>query len=261
MADHHLLYKKAQYYDVIFNRDVSGEVDFLISVTEKFTGRKPQAAIELACGPGYHTLEVARRGLTSYGLDLNDAMIALGKERADREGLDAVWIQQDFRNFSLPEPVDFAYVMFDGFDALTDNADILAHLEAVAHNLKEKGIYFIDLSHPFEYSIREYASMEYSGERDGVRVHYIWGTNDPVFDLLASTAQVEVTVEVDDHGEVSIFKDIAVERMLIPQEIILLAQLSGVFEVVDWYGDFDPSIKFDPIGRTRRMIAVLQKKE
>ena len=45
-----------------------------------------------------------------------------------------------------------------------------------------------------------------------------------------------------------------------PQEIILLAELSNAFEVRAWYGDFDTTITLND-DLARRMIAVLTKKD
>ena len=119
MAEHNKIYKKADYYDIVFDRNVSKEVAFLLNVYQKFYGNSARATLDLACGPGYHALEVARLGLRSTGLDLNTEMIQLGQEKASRESLCIEWLVQDLRSFKLDQPADIAFIIFDGLDALS----------------------------------------------------------------------------------------------------------------------------------------------
>lgn len=259
MAEHNKLYKKAEYYDIVFNRDVSREVDFALSVYKARRGRNAQRVLDMACGPGYHALEFARRGCITSGLDLNQEMVALGERKAQVENLKIAWIAQDFRHFKLPEAVDLIYNSFDGLDALLTNEDIVQHFNAVAENLTDQGIYLIDLSHPREFSVIEYHGTQYHGKTDSADVLVNWGTNQPVFDLVKGIAEVEVTVSVTENNKVKVTKDRAFERMLIPQEIELLCQLSGNLKVVAWYGDFDLHIPFDQSDQSKRMIVILEK--
>jgi hypothetical protein len=39
------------YYDLIFERDVSREVDFITAAYWHYAGREPAATLEVACGP------------------------------------------------------------------------------------------------------------------------------------------------------------------------------------------------------------------
>ena len=67
-------YTLPQIYDIAFDfRDVPGEVDFLLEAYSRHLGRRAKSAIELACGPGYHVREMARRGIVSDGLDREPA--------------------------------------------------------------------------------------------------------------------------------------------------------------------------------------------
>ena len=54
--------------------------------------------------------------------------------------------------------------------------------------------------------------------------------------------------------------DTARERFLLPQEIGLLAERSGMFEIAGWYGDFDLGQPLDMSPASRRMIGVLRKR-
>lgn len=260
MAEHMNLYEQARYYDIIFDSDRAREAGFLADVFRTHSGTsRPEGVLDVACGPGYHARAFSREGVRAVGVDLNEAMIDLAAEKDRLEGLTGEWHVADMRDFRLDEPVELAFVMFDGLDALLTNQDLVAHLRAVADNLSPHGLYVIDLSHPRECSFSNYAEFRYRGERDGVRVEIEWGTNRPHFDLVTGIADVELELRVFEGGQTRIVKDHASERLLLPQELTLLAALSGTFSVVGWYGDYDVMQPLDWTDKSRRMIAVLRR--
>lgn len=259
MAEHNNFYQYVTYYDLVFDRDVSREVDFVTAAFNHHAGRSLQAVLEIACGPGYHARAFARRGLRAVGLDLNSAMIALAREKDAAEGLAVTWLRADMRHFQLDFPVDVAFCIFDGIDALLSNEDIVQHLRIVAHNLTPAGLYIIDLTHPRDCLYNYYPPFVYSGERNGVSVGIRWATNNPKFDLMTGVAYVELEMRVNENGRELVIRDSAYERLLLPQEICLLVELSGAFRIVGWYGDFDLNQPLDDSPASRRMIVVLQK--
>jgi SAM-dependent methyltransferase len=261
MAEHHELYRRARYYDVIFNRDVSREVDFVVALYAGANGRAPESVLDLACGPAYHARACARRGMRAIGLDLRAEMISFARAQAGPEAAQLSWIVGDMRDFRLDAPVDVAFTMFDSLDCLQTSDEIIAHLRAVAANLRPGGLYLIDLTHPRDCSPYNYGHFVYEGERDGCHVRIDWATNNPVADPLTQVARVALRMTVNDNGERYVYEDMANERFLLPQEIIALSRLSGCFEVLAWYGAYDIAQPFDASPASPRMIAVLQKVE
>ena len=53
----------------------------------KTQGRPPQSFLELACGPGTHAVEAARRGLVTAALDSSTRMVARAQGNARRAGV------------------------------------------------------------------------------------------------------------------------------------------------------------------------------
>lgn len=260
MAGHHELYRRAYYYDIALARDVSHEIDFLSSVYRRYIGRQLQSVLDLACGPGYHARAFARRGVRAVGLDLHPEMIRFAAEQASSDGVQVDWIAADMRHFQLAKPVDMAICMFDGIDALVKNEDLVLHLRSVGSSLNPQGLYLIDLTHPREVDYDHYADFIYSGEREGVRVEIIWGTNKPKADLVTAVVDTEIEVRIDDRAKLIVFHDSAQERMLFPQELVLLAELSGALRVVGWHGDYDVDQPLDYSSNSRRMICVMQRR-
>lgn len=256
MAEYHELYRRADYYNVVFHRDVSREIDFLLAACRLYAGADPASLLDIACGPGYHACEAARRGLRSIGLDLRPEMLDLGAA----EGARVEWLAADMRDFPLDQPVDLAVCMLDGIDALLSNDDIVRHLRAVAANLGPRGLYVLEYTHPRDCSMQSYGDFRYVGRRNGVEVEVTWAIEPPVVDLVAGTAEVVIELRVNDRGQQLRVIDSAKERFLLPQEIVLLAELSAAFDVVGWHGDFDLNQPLDMSPASRRMIGILRKR-
>lgn len=259
MAEHNALYQRAFYYDIALNRDVSREVEFIHAVYRHFAHSSLQSVLEIACGPGYHARAFARQGVHAVGLDLQPDMIAFAREKAEAEALDVTWLAADMRQFKLPAAVDVAISLFDALDALTDNRDLVQHLRCVAANLSPGGLYVVDLTHPRDVSLTQYGNFSYGGERDGIHVEITWATTKPKIDLVKGIAYTGLEVSIDDNGHQIVIQDSAAERLFVPQEIQLLADLSAAFRVAGWYGDFNLDQPLDMSPQSTRMIAVLQK--
>lgn len=259
MAEYNALYhQQAMYYSIALERDVTEVIDFVRAAYRKFAGGETQSLLDICCGPAYHAREAARRGLRTIGLDFQPDMLKLARLSTEAEGLVIEWIEADMRCFQLEKPVDVALGAFDAIDGLLTNDDVLSHLWTVAANLTPKGLYIFEHIHPLDCSIQHYGLHSYKGQRDGIGVEVIWGTNYPVTDLMTNMVYVEVEIRVNDHGNKFTIRDAAYERIFTPQEIGLLAELSGVFRVVGWYGDYKLSQPFDDSPASRRMVGVLQ---
>jgi SAM-dependent methyltransferase len=261
MSGYDELYRRAQYYDIAFKRDVSREVDFVLDVARQYTGTEIKSIIDIACGPGYHAHELARRGLEAFGLDLQAQMLDIARERADAENLKVKWVQADMRNFRLDRPVDAAITLCNGVIALRTNEDYLQHLRSVADNLKPGGIYIVDLINPRVCSFENYGDYLYTGRSDGISVEIQWGTNNPRFDHLTGVAYVEIQMKVNDHGKVEVIQDSEYERLVLPQEFTLMNELAGSFKILGWYGNYDLKQPFDDTPKSDYLLAVLQKKQ
>jgi SAM-dependent methyltransferase len=260
MAEYNQFYQRATYYSIVFDRDVSPEVDFFEAVYQQCLGKEAQSLLDLACGPGYHARNFARRGKRAVGLDLREEMIAYAQEQAASDGVEVEWIAADMRHLQLENPVDIAINMFDGIDCLLTNADLIDHFRAIASSLTPGGLYFIDVTHPRDVNFTyEGTDYRYKGERDGTRVEILWATNRAVLDPINHVFHTEIEMHIDQNGEHYVIHDSADERLLTAQEIVLLSELSGVFQPVGWYGAHNINVPLDMSPASVRMIAVLQK--
>src|SRR5271163_3988588 len=131
--------------DVIENdRNTAREVDLLI----RSAGfERNDRILDLCCGQGRHSLDLARRGFTRVtGLDRSRYLIRLARKRARKSNLQVSFHEGDARRFRLGD-AEFHCVCILGnsFGYFERPEDDLAVLEAVKRALGSGGALVMDL--------------------------------------------------------------------------------------------------------------------
>jgi SAM-dependent methyltransferase len=252
------IYRRAHYYDIVFRRDVSSEIQFLMELYRRSNGRLLRSMIDIACGPAYHAKAFAAHGIEATALDLQPEMIEFARSLDPDEPGNIHYLASDMRDYTLPAPVDLALNSFDSIDCLATQDQIIDHFRAVARNLTADGLYVIEITHPRDCSMWNYGNFQYRGERDGVSVVIDWAVNQPKADPLTQVIACEVVMTVVDNGKPLTFRETARERFSTLQELSALARLSGAMSFEGAYGDFRLDQPFDNSPTARRMIVVLK---
>lgn len=101
----------SQYEQYGFTHNTRAEADFLVEVM----GIAPGAAIlDVGCGTGRHSIELARRGFCMTGLDVSAGMLCEARRRAEIAKVSVNWIEADATSFSMREPFDAAICLCEG---------------------------------------------------------------------------------------------------------------------------------------------------
>lgn len=127
-------------------------------------------ACDLGCGTGATALELARRGIRVYAVDLSPAMCGILREKARRAGLRVHVLCADMRSFALPEPVDLVLCECDSLNHLPARADLSRTLQAVAAALKPGGVFYFDVN--MARGLERYWAGEFWIERAGLAVAF-----------------------------------------------------------------------------------------
>lgn len=62
-----------------------------------------KTSLDVGCGTGNYTIELAKRGLKTTGIDSSEEMLALAEEKARRKGLEITFQRADAMNLPFPE--------------------------------------------------------------------------------------------------------------------------------------------------------------
>jgi len=92
-----------------------------VGALEALLGIEPGLRVlDLACGPGRHSIPLARRGYRVLGVDRTEHFLEEARRRADDEGLDLDLAHADMREFVEPEAFDVAINMLTSFGYFED---------------------------------------------------------------------------------------------------------------------------------------------
>ncbi len=142
----------AEYYDQLF----TFHLPWFEKARQTILGRilpKVESACDLACGTGTTALELARRGIRMYGVDLSPIMCRLAREKARPHGLPLRVIHADMRNFRLPEPVDLVLCEFDALNHVPKKTDLSRVARAVARALRPNGHFYFDVNNRLAFEV------------------------------------------------------------------------------------------------------------
>jgi SAM-dependent methyltransferase len=255
-------YTLPEIYDIAFDfRDVPAQVDFLLGVAEKYAGRKIGSALELACGPAYHTREMSRRGLVGDGLDWEPAMVDYTRRLVAGEHLRSVIHHGDMRSFRSDRKYDLTYMLMASFAQLLTNQDILDNFACAADLLTDGGIYIICTAHPRDFYGDEKPSVQttWSMTRGDVTVETSWGGDNQQFDPLTEIDDITVSFTVTTPSGATRYEFPDRYRRCSIMTFQALVQLSGRFEIVDLFGEFDTGMKLTNARECWRFIPILRK--
>lgn len=134
-------FESAIFYQERLNA-AAGEVD---QVVKLLALRKGAKILDLCCGIGRHSLELARRGYEVVGVDLTQEYLEKARRQADSEGLNVQFIGSDMRRFCQIDEFDAVINMFTAFgyfEVEADNKHVLANIHC---SLRKGGILLIDV--------------------------------------------------------------------------------------------------------------------
>ncbi len=107
---------------------------------------KPGATIlDLCCGPGRHSVELALRGYRVTGVDRTRAFLRRAAARAAKKKVNVELVLADMRRFRRARAFDAAINMFTAFGYFRKQSDDVRVLENVYASLKPGGVFLLEL--------------------------------------------------------------------------------------------------------------------
>jgi SAM-dependent methyltransferase len=203
------------------------EVDFVVEKLELEPGAR---ILDVACGHGRHTVELARRGYRMTGVDLSPRSIELAREAAERDGLEVAFVQRDMREIDFEVEFDAAINLFTAFGYFDEEDENQRVLDAVERALLPGGSFLIDTINLLGLTRRYQARMW--EEHQGTPMLML---NE--YDLLRGRNNSTWTFLKPDGSRTELRHSL---RVYAPHELASMLERAGLAVVGSW-GGFDGS--------------------
>jgi SAM-dependent methyltransferase len=162
-------------YDLDQRDNLVVDIPFYLEYAKKQQGN----ILELGCGTGRVSIELAKAGYEVTGLDLSEPMLEIYKSKTKklpqniREKI--TLINGNMANFTINNKFSLIIAPFRAFQALTDDNDIKNCLKCIKSHLDKDGLFIINVFRPYKemdesWIFPETIQWERDDEKNGTHV-------------------------------------------------------------------------------------------
>jgi 2-polyprenyl-3-methyl-5-hydroxy-6-metoxy-1,4-benzoquinol methylase len=214
-----------KYENEVFTKGTVGECNF---IEEEIGYNKQLKILDIGCGIGRHSIELAKRGYKVTGVDLSESLLKRAKNLAENENLEIDFLLQDARKLNINNEYDLVLMICEGAFPLMETDEMnFQILENATKALKENGkLIFTTLNglFPLFHSVKDFLS---SNSLEGNATY-----DKNTFDLMTFRDHNITNIEDDNGNKKSLECN---ERYYVPSEITWLLK-SLNYKKIDIFG-------------------------
>ena len=242
----------AEVYDIFMdNIDYKAWTEYVISLLEEY-GIKDGLVLELGCGTGNVTEELATAGYDMTGIDMSEDMLNIAmKKRAD-SGHDILYLCQEMQGFELYGTVRAVVSICDCINYVTEKEDIVQTFRLVNNYLDPEGIFIFDMNTCYKY-------REILGDNTFAETRedssFIW---ENFYDEEEKINEYALTLFIEDKetGMYEKFEEEHYQRAYEIQEMIQMIEASGL----EFLAVYDAFTKEAPKKTSERVYFIAREK-
>ncbi len=226
----------APIYDEI-NKDIdyTSWADFIEKIISENRGFEEQnLVLDLGCGTGKMTLELARRGYDLTGIDSSLEMLDIARREAEKNGISNIlWLNQDMRDFELYGTVGITVSCLDCMNHLSKKADFERCLSLVHNYLVPGGLFIFDINGKAKFE-NVYSNNSYVMENENSVC--VWQNE---YNRGSGICRFYITLfSENENGSYDRYDELQTEKMYTLKSVKAMLLNSG-FEFLGAYSDFD----------------------
>ena len=168
------------------------QVDFLEDVLTPEAG---ESILDLGCGTGRHSIELAKRGYRVVGLDLSAYFLSIARRSSLKDGVHVHFLRGDMRYLPFCDRFDVICNFFTSFGYFMRDADNLKVLKTIYDALKPRGRFLIDYINKTE-TIRRLTAKDQK-EYDDVKI-----VQERSFDPINQRINKKIVITHNEHRKV-----------------------------------------------------------
>lgn len=198
-------------------------VDYVQAILRRLD-YSPRTVLDLACGTGNVSEELAARGYDVVGIDISPDMIEVAKTK----GGGVEYHVQDMAELNLGRSFDLAVSLFDSLNYVTDLAQLAAAIRRVGDHLVDGGYFIFDVNTIYALSHHFFDQANVIPDR---YPKYVWNS---YYDHTTRICRVEMSFEVLEQGRPRQFREVHIQRGHTLEELTRML-LDASFEVVETF--------------------------
>lgn len=142
----------AGFYDALTdNVGYPARAKYLFELFSRF-GVSSGLMLDLACGTGSLSVELAKLGFEMIGVDNSPEMLAVASEKAAGQGQDILFLCQNMQQLDLYGTIDAAVCTLDSLNHITRPREVQAVLQRVSLFMNPGGVFIFDVNTPYKHS-------------------------------------------------------------------------------------------------------------
>lgn len=210
--------------------DYKARTEYLLKLFKKY-GKKPTLLLDLACGTGGFSNEMAKRGIEVIGVDMSEEMLGIAREKSAEEETDVLYLCQRAEELDLYGTVDGAICSMDSLNHITDIKALKKAASRVSLFLEEGCLFIFDVNTVYKHE-KVLADNTFVIDEDGI--YCVW-QNEYDSKNLKTNIMLDFFVEEED-GSFSRYGEDFCERAYTHEELAEILKECGL-EILEVFGD------------------------
>lgn len=235
MSEDKSLYRDGKIYDAM-NDALISDAHFYLKEFANVQG----SILELACGTGRITLQLAHQKKNITGLDLSVSMLEEARRKTKSLNMNVHFHHADMTNFDLGKKFDVIFVAYNSVHHIQTSEKFESFLASVKKHLNSNGRLYFDIFNPSLAMLTRASDQRYEMDDyiDPVSGDHVFVTENNKYDPATQINHVTYYYSKEGHPDFHIHPlDM---RCYFPQEIDTYLRLGG-FKIINKYGGFDKS--------------------
>ncbi|MDD6225886.1 MAG: methyltransferase domain-containing protein [bacterium] len=141
----------AEYYDELTENVSYGKrCDYILKLLKRHN-HPLGLTLDLACGTGSLTLELAKKGVDVFGADASEEMLCTAQSKAYEQGFNILFICQQMQCLQLAEKIDTCLCTLDSINHLTEKEQVQSTFNRVSEYMEKGGVFLFDVNTPYKH--------------------------------------------------------------------------------------------------------------
>ena len=141
----------ARFYDGLMeDADYKNRCEYILALAKKHN-HEMGITLDLACGTGSFTRELAKSGVDVYGIDASAEMLCEAMQKNSEEGLNILYLRQKMQNLDLYGTIDTCVCTLDSINHVTNISDVEKAFDRIGLFMDDEGLFIFDVNTVYKH--------------------------------------------------------------------------------------------------------------